>query len=853
MVWSRFLFYIRYLNQPKLDMKIKFTYLILLLLTVFFHNGLLAQTGANDLTFNPSDTGYNNGADGEIRSVLALPDGKIIIAGWFNHYTGIDRSKIARINADETLDTSFNPGTGANNMIEVLLRQPDGKIIIGGRFSEFNGVSRNGIARLNADGTLDESFNPGTGTDGIVYALAVQADGKILVGGEFTLFNGLTATKLMRLNADGTIDNSFAVSVGNGSVNGIAVQSNGKIIAVGSFYEFNGEIKGSLIRLNMDGSTDTSFITGMGANMPILTVALNSTGKIFIGGRFTSFKGQSKTGIVGLNEDGSINTAFNVGGGINGSVNSIVVQPDDKVLLAGFIMSYKGSESSKSIVRIKSNGDRDSSFTSLGADYEIRSITLKPDGKIVIVGPFMEFNNRTENFIACLNADSSRDINFNIGPGTGADNIINIIKKAPNDKMVIVGAFNNYNGVPRRNIARIDADGTLDTTFNPGDSVDGAIYALEVLSDGKILIGGYFTTYKGQPVNKLIRINPNGSLDTTFELNVPYHEFALQINDIEVLPDGKMLLIGRFNSPGSMDIYGVCRINSDGSYDAGFNNSNLKRNVFKIILQPDNKILLAAGGSYDSTIAANPVMRLNNDGSIDDSFSVVSSDYITTCHDIALQSDGKIIIVGQKLDQEGGLSVKKMARLNADGTFDSSFIQPNLNSVPKIELQPDGKIIAANIYKFNDENIKGLARINQDGTLDTTFNCGEGLYFGTVRSILFQQSGKMIITGGFVAYNGVGRNRIARITTSGAMSVETFATKANNVIVYRDNNALQVNSSDKEIQNVMVYDLSGRLVAENRNVKAASVSLNNSVAVNTILIVKVKMTDGTQSVKKIYY
>lgn len=834
-------------------MKIKFTHFVLLVLAVFFYNGLFAQAGANDLTFNPSDTGYNNGADGEIRSILALPDGKIIIAGWFNHYTGVSRSKIACINANRTLDTSFNPGTGANNMIEVLLRQPDSKIIIGGRFTEFNGVSRNGIARLNADGSLDESFNPGTGTDGIVYALAIQGDGKILVGGEFTLFNGVPATKLTRLNSDGTIDNSFTVSVGDGRVNGIAVQPNGKIIAVGSFYEFNGVVNSNLVRLNTDGSTDVTFITGIGANQPILAVALNNAGKIFIGGRFTSFKGQSKTGIVGLNEDGSINTAFNVGGGINGSVNSIVVQPDDKVLLGGYIVSYKGSESSKSIVRIKPNGDRDSSFTSLGADYEIRSIALKPDGKIVIVGPFMEFNNRTENFIACLNADSSRDVNFNIGLGTGADNIITIAKKAPNDKMVIAGAFNNYNGVPRRNIARIDANGTLDTTFNPGDSVDGAIYALEVLSDGKILIGGYFTTYKGQPVNKLIRINPNGSLDTTFELNVPYHEFALQINDIEVLPDGKMLLIGRFNSPGSMDIYGVCRINSDGSYDSDFNTSNLKRNVFKIILQPDNKILLAAGGSYDSTIPANPVMRLNNDGSIDTSFTVVPFDYITTCHDIALQPDGKIIITGQKLDQETGLSVKKLARLNADGTFDSSFIQPNLNSVPKIELQSDGKIIAANIYKYNDENIKGLARINQDGSLDATFNCGEGLYFGSVQSILLQQSGGMIIVGGFLAYNGTGRNRIARVNISGTMHTEAFGVKANNVIVYRDNNALQVNSSDKEIQNVMVYDLSGRLVAENRNVRAASVSLNNSVAINTILIVKVKMTDGTQSVKKIYY
>lgn len=739
-------------------------------------------------------------------------------------------------------------------MIEVLLRQPDGKIIIGGQFTEFNGVSRNGIARLNANGSLDENFNPGAGTDAVVTALAIQADGKILVGGEFKLSNGVYETKLIRLNIDATTDNSFVVPAVNGAVNDIAVQSNGKIIVVGSFYQFNGALKGNLVRLNTDGSTDATFVTGTGANQPIFAVTLNSEGKIFIGGRFTSFNGKNKTGIVGLNEDGSINTAFNVGGGINGSVNSIVVQPDDKVLLAGSIMSYKGSESSKSIMRIKPNGDIDASFTSLGVDYEIRSIALKSDGKILIAGPFMVFNERTETFIACLNPDSSRDVSFDIGPGTGADNNITIAKKAPNDKMVIAGYFNNYNGIPRKRIARIDADGNLDISFNPGDSVDGLIDVLEVLSDGKILIGGNFTTYKGQLVKRLIRINPNGSLDSSFNLNLPYKEPYLR--NIVIQPDGKMLLVGSFQNPSPhiIESYAICRINSDGSHDPGFNNVDVKKYVYKVVLQPDNKILVASVGAYDPNTPANALTRLNNDGSIDTSFAVVPLDFITACLDIALQPDGKIIFVGQKLNQETDVYIRKLARVNGDGIFDSSFIQPDLDNLSKIELQVNGKIIGTGVYKYNNENVNGLVRINQDGSLDDTFDCGTGTYFPYgISSILFQSHDKMIITGRFIAYDGVGRNRIARITTSGAMSVETFVTKANNVIAYRDNNALQVNSSDKEIKSVMVYDLLGRLVAENRNVKGASVSLNNSVAVNTILIVKVKMTDGTQSVKKIYY
>ena len=113
-----------------------------------------------------------------------------------------------------TLDLTFNPtdigiGNGANGIIRTTSIQSNGKIIIGGDFTSFIGTSRNYIARLNTDGTLDSTFNPGTGTNGIIYSSSIQSDGKIIIGGDFTSFNGTERYHIARLNTDGTLDTNF--------------------------------------------------------------------------------------------------------------------------------------------------------------------------------------------------------------------------------------------------------------------------------------------------------------------------------------------------------------------------------------------------------------------------------------------------------------------------------------------------------------------------------------------------------------------------------------------------------------------------------------------------------------------
>jgi len=143
-----------------------------------------AQIGSLDTAFNRTAIGFRAEANDMIHATVLQSDGKIVIAGAFSAYNDTTRKGIARLNKDGFLDVNFNPGGGVNDDIYALALQSEGKLIIGGSFTAYDGSVRNHLAQLNADGSLDESFNPTI--NGAVYALAVQSDGKVLVAGMFT-------------------------------------------------------------------------------------------------------------------------------------------------------------------------------------------------------------------------------------------------------------------------------------------------------------------------------------------------------------------------------------------------------------------------------------------------------------------------------------------------------------------------------------------------------------------------------------------------------------------------------------------------------------------------------------------
>jgi uncharacterized delta-60 repeat protein len=425
-------------------------------------------------------------------------------------YNGISISRIARINSDGSLDTGFTPGTGAGSTINAIAIQSDGKILIGGTFTTYIRTFRGRIARINSDGSLDTVFNQGMGADQNISTMAIQSDGKIVIGGQFTTYNGTSRFYIARINSDGSLDTGFDSGTGaDNNVNAIAIQSDGKILIGGEFTTYNGTTRNRIARINSDGSLDTGFDPGTGANNTINAMAIQSDGKIVIGGTFTTYNGTTRNRIARINSDGSLDTGFDSGGaGASSSINAIAIQSDGKIVIGGQFTTYQGTTRNR-IARINSNGNLDTGFTpGTGAGSSaIYAIAIQSDGKILIGGGFTTYNGTTRNSIARINTDGSLDTGFD--PGTGADNFIRAFAIQSDGKIVIGGQFTTYNGTARNRIARINTDGSLDTGFDPGSGITVTfefINAMAIQSDGKVVIGGQFTSYNGTARTRIARI-----------------------------------------------------------------------------------------------------------------------------------------------------------------------------------------------------------------------------------------------------------------------------------------------------------------------------------------------------------
>jgi uncharacterized delta-60 repeat protein len=329
-----------------------------------------------------------------------------------------------------------------NRNVHAVVIQPDGKIVVGGQFTVVNGTRCEHIVRLNRDGGMDTTFN--SGVDFLVDGMALQKDGGILVAGG----------ALSRLLSDGTVDFAFNPAP-NTSVRAVVIQPDQKILVGGFFTNIGGLDRSYIARLNPDGSADADF------NPPVITgptpsvqaLALQADGKILFGGFFTNVGGKIDEGLVRLQPDGKIDADFSPP--VLGSIESILIQTDGKILAGGdFVVVDWPLER---LVRLNPDGTVDKGFKGR-ANVNVESMALQSDGKILLGGWFNELDNQPCKYFGRLNPDGSRDTNF-------------------------------------------------------VSSAESLIYSLAVQGDGKILVGGQLTNLCGQACKYLGRLNPDGTPD----------------------------------------------------------------------------------------------------------------------------------------------------------------------------------------------------------------------------------------------------------------------------------------------------------------------------------------------------
>lgn len=718
-----------------------------------------------------------------ISAVVQQTNGKYVVGGNFVRVNGTAVSTFARLNADGTLDATFTGAPTTPVPVLDLEPLPNGMILAFGAGS-FNAGSQTypNLVRLTSTGAGDATFNIGTGAaGGTVRVVAAQPDGKVLVGGSFTSFNGVAVPRLVRLNTDGSIDQGFAAGLGagfsGGEVFALAVDASGNILVGGGFTNFNGTGRRYLLRLLPGGSEDTSYnppsfnLTSVWALAldPVTGQAVTSggsgevarwntdgtldnsfsTGSYGYCGGFMTFANNrlavdaqrrvvlargclytAPTGPIGtggelltrFQSNGSVDTQFGTQSQVDGPLNVVVVQADGRLLLGGSFSRY-GSLTNANLVRVGNTGAVDATFHPALSSYgDVRSVLLQPDGKLLVGGSFSEVNGQPAANLLRLQPNGLPDPTF--GFPSVEDGYVNRLALQPDGKIVLAGTFSSVNGAALPAVARLLASGAVDASFQPAGSPQpqGAT-ALALQADGRILVGSNFGITLGGQRKTLHCLQPNGQLDATFAQNLGTGPNS-SISDLAVLPDGRVYVGGGFSRFNTTAAEGVVRLLPNGALDAAF----------------------ALPAAVTGSRSVDKVLPLANGGAL----------------------------VGGTFSSYGGVARTNLVQLAADGTVDPALNAPLAGfGLPVLFQQPDGKIIAGSRghHSVGGVNQGALFRLNASGTLDNSFGAGPGLISPSVTGLAVQPDGKLVVTGFFTSVSGQPYVGIVRLTAPNVLRV----------------------------------------------------------------------------------
>ncbi|MCX6876480.1 MAG: choice-of-anchor D domain-containing protein [Verrucomicrobia bacterium] len=802
------------------------------------------------------DTGFNPNVNGAVNSVAIQPDGKILLGGAFTS-VGSTRNGIARLNANGSLE-AFNPNVTGGS-VSCLALQADGRILLGGSFTTVGGTARNRLARVNADGSLDATFNPNA--DGTVTSMVVQTDGKILIGGSFTTLGATPRGRLARLLADGTVDTTFAADADN-SISCLALKADGKLLVGGTFTAIAGSSISYLALLSNDPATTVLTVPdytrvqwlrgGTSPETQQVTFELSTDGGTVwssLGVNTRIAGGWEKTGLD-LSGSGLVRARARTRGGQFGGSSGLV---ETVTSYTGFVPEIAVEQpsgtniadgGSKNFGNVVIGSNASLTFTILnsglypltglgitidGTNSSDFTVTASPTAPVVGGGsttltvrfaPTGTGSRAAALHVVSNDADENPfDIILN---GTGitagfmdptfdpnvAGTYVNGTAVQSDGKILIVGNFTSVGGLPRSNLARLNTDGTVDTsaTFNAPTNVNGQILCIAVQNDGRIVVGGTFTSISGLTRNRIARLNSDGTVESTSTFN-PGSGIGGGagggiggVSCLAIQPDGKILVAGDFTSVSGQTRTGIARLNPDGSLESidTFNCSTdgSYPEVLCVAVQPDGKIVLAGNFTTVNGQTRSKIARILHDGALEGSGTFTPSifthivgqgdglGYITSA---LIQRDGKIVI-GGKFVSVNGQPRSRIARLNSDGTLESlstfnpgTGLNDSVNSeVLSMALQADGRILVSGEFTAVNGEARGrIARLEPNGNLEgtMTFDAGTGTN-NVAKSVAVRPDGRILLAGGFTAFNGAARNCIAQLANGAATQIITVPNSA---------------------------------------------------------------------------
>jgi uncharacterized delta-60 repeat protein len=730
-----------------------------------------------DKTFKPTFTETSSGGDGLIVNAMILqPDGKVLVAGRFDAVNGTPRRLLARLNPDGTLDTTFigpqfnsvhsQNGQFSGATLSALALQADGKILVGGGFRAVNGVVQSAITRLLPDGSVDNTFAPPTLLTG-VDCIAVQPDGAILIGGSMEVGFALPIRRLIRLSSTGALDPQFTPDVTPGAVQVVRYQD-GNIFIGGSFTQVNSVVRNRIAKLSSTGALDATFDPGTGFNDTVYSLLTMEDGGVLVGGAYWTFNGASVRPVVRLTSAGAKHPSFNLSVpgvpslSVSGDVPSLFRQADGQILVGEIFIENNVSPFQvycNGVARISSTGVVDTSFSPY-TNYGSLHALQDAGGRVWLAGRFTAIDDAPQFNLAQLDSTGA------ILPSTAAMSLsrkgmVNFVTPYPEGSMLVGGSFRMVNGSARVYLARIRADGSLDESFNPAPNSSVACAALQ--RDGKIILGGGFSRVQEVTRNYLARVHANGSLDQGF---TPPAAINASVAAIAVQPDGRIIVGGSFTSAAGPKY--VARLEPNGALDTSFI-AEANNSVGKVVLLSDGKILLAGSFTTVNGVPRRGSARLLPNGEIDPSYVSSEPASLTSISDIAQGPD--FVALG------GSFTYSASARTNfavvgATGNLDVNRNAGGLfaSGVNSVDVRRNGGVWAAGFFTAIDgraaPNLAALSpRAEIDATLATVL---ESPYADTYGNLIYLQevdelqNGDVIIGGNFTKVGEYGAIGLAR-------------------------------------------------------------------------------------------
>lgn len=739
----------------------------------------LTPDGHVDVSF------YNSTVVREVQAIAVQPDGKALIGGKGAQGNG----GLLRLNADGSVDSGFaDVATSGTPEIRSIAVQPDGRILIGGLFTVIGGQARTNLARLNADGTLDPSFDAGTlaAETGFIYDLAVQADGRILVSGYGTL---------LRLLPNGQADTSQPLAaVGAGaSAYAVELQSDGKILVGGGYgLTVGGVDRGTLVRLNVDGSVDANFLPDVRGD--VQAVAQDGNGNIVIVGGFNSVGGMVHRGVARLTASGAVDGGFLIPEVNANPIYDVARQADGKLVLGAHFTQINGL-TREHIARLHPDGRLDNAASaplsvtprvseggsaSPAAAQAVNeggkaSFAFVPEpGRVLASVSGCGEGVRSGNVYvtAWVYADCTVSASFvpeaNVVFDPTANANVEAVEIQADGRILAGGWFTRIGGLDRLKIARLSAsDGAAEATYadgtglyQSGNTGGSVVYAVAEQQGGKVLFGGE---------EGVIRNNADGSRDTAFAAALGPDAI---VEKLVVQPDGAVLVAGRQLRAG-VSPSNLVRLLADGALDSSFSadfGDDDDVYIYSMVLEPDGRIMIGGGSASGGFLG-----RLNADGSLRTRFAAGTS--ISDISALYRLEDGRYLVgATSKINLGDGSPVdSQFVRMLPNGTRDPSFptqVDGGFGGVKSIAVQSDGAILLGGGFRTVDGAVRpNMVRLNANGIPDAGFTARINTW---VKDIAIQGDGKIVVAGYFSQVDGFPRRGIARLKANGRIDVDAF-------------------------------------------------------------------------------